>query len=176
MKPFPHEYLVTVVTSPQRDVDLSAGHVPTLQSASPAEFGGPGDRWSPETFCSSRPLATASRSHFKRSPVRPVCPGDSYAVRWPERSIGTTASRSSPGFTSERTSLYRTGPVKTSQIACLRKRSSAQAQLHQPRRRCGAILAAEHSPTLREWEAKRGALCFGATVPTLISRAAGLPW
>lgn len=50
MKAFPHEYVVTVVSSPQRDVDLGADHLPTLQSASPAEFGGPGDRWSPETL------------------------------------------------------------------------------------------------------------------------------
>jgi organic hydroperoxide reductase OsmC/OhrA len=50
MKAFPHEYPVTVVSGPQRDVYLSAPHLPTLQSASPAEFGGPGDRWSPETL------------------------------------------------------------------------------------------------------------------------------
>jgi organic hydroperoxide reductase OsmC/OhrA len=50
MKAFPHEYLVTVVSSPQRDVDLSADHLPTVRSAAPAEFGGPGDRWSPETL------------------------------------------------------------------------------------------------------------------------------
>jgi organic hydroperoxide reductase OsmC/OhrA len=50
MKAFPHEYLVTLVTSPQRDVDLSAEHLPILQSAAPTEFGGPGGRWSPETL------------------------------------------------------------------------------------------------------------------------------
>jgi organic hydroperoxide reductase OsmC/OhrA len=50
MKPFPHEYLVTVVSSPQRDAHLSARDLPMLQSAPPSEFGGPGDRWSPETL------------------------------------------------------------------------------------------------------------------------------
>ena len=50
MKAFPHEYMVTVVSSPQQDVDLSADHLPMLQSAPPSEFGGPGDRWSPETL------------------------------------------------------------------------------------------------------------------------------
>lgn len=50
MKPLPHEYLVTVVSSPQRDTSLSAANVPMLPSAAPSEFGGPGDRWSPETL------------------------------------------------------------------------------------------------------------------------------
>ena len=50
MKAFPHEYLVTVVSSPQRDVYLNADHLSTVQSAAPPEFGGPGDRWSPETL------------------------------------------------------------------------------------------------------------------------------
>ncbi len=50
MKAFPHEYLVTVDSSPERDPSLSADRVPILRSAPPAEFGGPGDRWSPETL------------------------------------------------------------------------------------------------------------------------------
>jgi organic hydroperoxide reductase OsmC/OhrA len=50
MKAFPHEYFVTIVSSPQRDVYLSADRLPMLQSAAPLEFGGPGDRWSPETL------------------------------------------------------------------------------------------------------------------------------
>jgi organic hydroperoxide reductase OsmC/OhrA len=32
------------------EVTLDSNRLPTLPSASPAEFGGPGDRWSPETF------------------------------------------------------------------------------------------------------------------------------
>lgn len=50
MKPFPHEYAVTVAGLPEGDVDLRADRVPLLRSASPAQFGGPGDRWSPETL------------------------------------------------------------------------------------------------------------------------------
>lgn len=50
MKAFPHDYLVTVVSSPQRDVCLSADRLPMLQSAAPPEFDGPGNRWSPETL------------------------------------------------------------------------------------------------------------------------------
>jgi organic hydroperoxide reductase OsmC/OhrA len=50
MKPFPHEYAVTVDGLPDGEVRLRAERLPILTSASPAEFGGPGDRWSPETL------------------------------------------------------------------------------------------------------------------------------
>jgi len=50
MKAFPHEYVVTVVSSPQRDPYLRADQLPVLQSAAPPEFGGPGGCWSPETL------------------------------------------------------------------------------------------------------------------------------
>jgi uncharacterized OsmC-like protein len=50
VKPFPHEYSVTAAGSPEGEVELRADRVPLLHSASPAEFGGPGDRWSPETL------------------------------------------------------------------------------------------------------------------------------
>lgn len=50
MKAFPHEYVVTVVSAPQRDVCLSTDHLPIMQSAAPPEFGGRADRWSPETL------------------------------------------------------------------------------------------------------------------------------
>jgi organic hydroperoxide reductase OsmC/OhrA len=50
MQPFPHHYRVTGSGSATGDVALSADRVTTLRSASPAEFDGPGDRWSPETL------------------------------------------------------------------------------------------------------------------------------
>lgn len=50
MQDFPHHYAVTAAASGQGDVELTADRLPTLGSASPAEFDGPGDRWSPETF------------------------------------------------------------------------------------------------------------------------------
>ena len=50
MREFPHHYAVTATGTVQGDVELSAGRLPNLRSASPAEFDGPGDRWSPETF------------------------------------------------------------------------------------------------------------------------------
>ena len=50
MQPFPHRYTVTASCGVAGDVALTAPGLPALRSASPAEFDGPGDRWSPETF------------------------------------------------------------------------------------------------------------------------------
>jgi organic hydroperoxide reductase OsmC/OhrA len=50
MTPLPHEYAVTLISSRERDVHVSADRLPTLESAAPAQFNGPGDRWSPETL------------------------------------------------------------------------------------------------------------------------------
>jgi organic hydroperoxide reductase OsmC/OhrA len=50
MDALPHRYTATAIGSADGDVALLADGLPTLHSASPAEFGGPGDRWSPETL------------------------------------------------------------------------------------------------------------------------------
>jgi len=50
MDAFPHRYAVTASATPQSDITLAADRLPVLRSASPAEFGGPGDQWSPETL------------------------------------------------------------------------------------------------------------------------------
>jgi organic hydroperoxide reductase OsmC/OhrA len=50
MQAFPHAYAVTAVGSADGDVEVATDRVGRLRSASPAEFGGPGDRWSPETL------------------------------------------------------------------------------------------------------------------------------
>lgn len=50
MQPLPHHYNVAANGSAIGDIELNADRLPTLRSASPAEFGGPGDRWSPETL------------------------------------------------------------------------------------------------------------------------------
>jgi organic hydroperoxide reductase OsmC/OhrA len=50
MQPFPHHYTVAANGSTAGDIELNAERLSTLRSASPAEFGGPGDRWSPETL------------------------------------------------------------------------------------------------------------------------------
>jgi len=50
MQDLPHHYHVMAKSDAEGDVNLSADKLPTLLSAPPAEFGGPGDRWSPESL------------------------------------------------------------------------------------------------------------------------------
>ena len=50
MKDLPHHYSVAASVGAEADVALTAAGIPSLRTASPAEFGGPGDRWSPETL------------------------------------------------------------------------------------------------------------------------------
>jgi organic hydroperoxide reductase OsmC/OhrA len=50
MQALPHRYRVKATGRITGDVALTAERLTTLQSASPAEFDGPGNRWSPETL------------------------------------------------------------------------------------------------------------------------------
>jgi organic hydroperoxide reductase OsmC/OhrA len=50
MEPFPHHYTVVARAESEGDVALESAGLPALVSAGPTEFGGPGDRWSPETL------------------------------------------------------------------------------------------------------------------------------
>ena len=50
MQAFPHHYSVTARSAAEGDVALEGERLPPIVSAPPAEFGGPGDRWSPETL------------------------------------------------------------------------------------------------------------------------------
>lgn len=50
MQPLPHHYRVETRTGPTGDVLLASESLPALPTAPPAAFGGPGDRWSPETL------------------------------------------------------------------------------------------------------------------------------
>ncbi|MDH5177519.1 MAG: OsmC family protein [Gammaproteobacteria bacterium] len=50
MHPYPHLYSVQAQAVPAGDVPLSANGLPAIATAPPAEFDGPGDRWSPETL------------------------------------------------------------------------------------------------------------------------------
>ena len=80
MQEFPHRYSVAAVATPEGDVALQSDRVPSLASASPAEFGGPGDRWSPETLLMAavcdcfvlgfKAIAAASRLTWSKLDVR----------------------------------------------------------------------------------------------------------
>lgn len=48
MQALPHNYRVSVKAQPESDIDLAAEQLPGMRIAPPANFGGPGDEWSPE--------------------------------------------------------------------------------------------------------------------------------
>jgi organic hydroperoxide reductase OsmC/OhrA len=50
MHEFPHHYAVTASSAADSNVALESPGLESLESAGPAEFGGPGDLWSPETM------------------------------------------------------------------------------------------------------------------------------
>ena len=50
MQDYPHHYLVSADAPSHGEISVSSPGLETLPSQAPAEFGGPGDLWSPETF------------------------------------------------------------------------------------------------------------------------------
>jgi organic hydroperoxide reductase OsmC/OhrA len=90
MDPFPHRYTVVASAKAEGDVAVEGPRLPRLSSAPPAEFGGPGDRWSPETLLVAavadcfvltfRAIASASRLPW----VSLTCDGEGTVER-PER-------------------------------------------------------------------------------------------
>jgi peroxiredoxin-like protein len=71
MQDLPHHYKVDASAEPDGDATLSCDRLDAIPCAAPAEFGGPGNRWSPETLLvasvascfilSFRAIARASR-------------------------------------------------------------------------------------------------------------------
>ena len=62
MQDFPHHYRTTAAARHDSHVEATSPGLPDLRLAAPAEFGGPGDHWSPETL-----MAAAVASCFKLS-------------------------------------------------------------------------------------------------------------
>jgi organic hydroperoxide reductase OsmC/OhrA len=50
VEPFPHHYKVDASVGPEGDAPLTSEGVEAIASAPPKEFGGPGNRWSPEAL------------------------------------------------------------------------------------------------------------------------------
>jgi len=50
MEPYPHHYRVSASAEGESLVPVSAAGLPDIDTAPPPEFGGPGDKWSPETM------------------------------------------------------------------------------------------------------------------------------
>ena len=74
MKPLPHQYEVELSGTPTGYATACAAGMPDLTTAPPADFGGPGDAWSPEhlfmaaietcLLFSLRAIARASKMEF----------------------------------------------------------------------------------------------------------------
>ena len=50
MDAYPHHYRVQAAAQAEGSVGLASERLPSLSSAPPVQFGGPGDQWSPETL------------------------------------------------------------------------------------------------------------------------------
>jgi peroxiredoxin-like protein len=50
MHDYPHHYKVAAAAEPDGDVSLTGDGLESIPSAPPLQFGGPGDKWSPETL------------------------------------------------------------------------------------------------------------------------------
>jgi peroxiredoxin-like protein len=50
MQDLPHRYIVRAAAAHQGSLTLDSRNLPHLENGAPAEFGGPGDLWSPETM------------------------------------------------------------------------------------------------------------------------------
>lgn len=80
MQEFPHVYQVSASSLPEGEVTLAAAGLTAIASAAPLEFGGPGNRWSPETLLvaavadcfvlSFRAVAAASKLGWSALDVR----------------------------------------------------------------------------------------------------------
>lgn len=50
MQDLPHRYQVSANATATDNIVLKSAGIPDLESTGPLQFGGPGDRWSPETL------------------------------------------------------------------------------------------------------------------------------
>jgi len=50
MQDYPHHYKVVAATGADGEISVAGNQLDPIPCAAPAEFGGPGDKWSPETL------------------------------------------------------------------------------------------------------------------------------
>lgn len=91
MQQFPHHYSIVAKADTQGDVVLAGERLPPIPSAPPTEFGGPGDRWSPETllvaavadcFVLARRLSWKEVAESFQTFWEKVCDSVEYVVQW----------------------------------------------------------------------------------------------
>jgi len=84
MTPLPHQYSVSAHGGPEHTLIIKSAGLPSLQTDAPAEFGGSGDYWSPET------LLTASVSNCFILTFRAV--SRKAGLSWKTLSVNTNAT------------------------------------------------------------------------------------
>ncbi|HXZ60746.1 MAG TPA: OsmC family protein [Steroidobacteraceae bacterium] len=80
MHPYPHTYIASAAGPSQGSVTVTSAQLPSLETAAPPEFDGPGGVWSPETLlCASladcfiltfRAVSRAARLEWSRLECR----------------------------------------------------------------------------------------------------------
>ena len=139
MHPFPHRYRAEAASEPQGQVTITGTGLPPIASDAPTEFGGPGDRWSPETLLVAaavdcliltfRAIAQASKLPWERL----TCSGEGLldrvegATRFTGLALHARLTLPSGGDADKATRL-----LEKSERACLITRSLAL----QPTLRC----------------------------------------
>ena len=117
MHPFPHYYSVVAKADTQGDVALEGERLPPISSAPPTEFGGPGDRWSPETLFMAA-VADCFVLTFRGIAGLSRLSWVSLECNVTEPSIASIASRSSPRWRSGRVSGCHRGRTRTRHGGC----------------------------------------------------------
>lgn len=122
MQPLPHIYTVTAAGSSTGSVALNTPGAPRLATAAPAEFGGPGDQWSPESM-----LTGAVASCFILS-FRAVARAQRIAWLRLECGVSGTLDRTGHAlrFTNFVTRVVLTVPESANVAACERALAKAE--------------------------------------------------
>jgi organic hydroperoxide reductase OsmC/OhrA len=116
MKPLPHVYPVAASLSAGGAVQMQASELPDIEIASPREFDGPGDRWSPETL-----LAGALASCFLLT-FKAVARASKLEWQSVYCAVDATLDRSDGAtrFTAFRTRVRLTVPASSDRALCER--------------------------------------------------------
>ena len=117
MQDLPHRYSVTAHVAPEGDAFLYANQLPLLTSAPPTEFGGPGDRWSPETLLTAA-VADCFVLTFRAIAAATPLPWVDIKCEGREHSTAWTGSRGSPTCCCAHTCVSRKARAQTRHSAC----------------------------------------------------------
>lgn len=127
MQAYPHRYHVHAAAETEGNVLLGSEGLPTLTTAAPPQYGGPGGQWSPETLLMAaaadcfiltfRAIATASKLAWGRLDVTPK-----------ECSIEATASSGLPRCTCPPASCCPPAGTPTGRSVSSRKPHAGRAR------------------------------------------------